>query len=380
MNAKVFKIFVFLLFISIYGFGQALPKLIYSPYWFKSGAYLRVDNSALSTSDTLWVKDGGIFKYRLASTLGGASTWTVSGNDQYSNVSGNVGIGTTMPNSKLQVSGYINFVPILNNTYIGKDIGMSNTTGKRNTALGRNAMYSVTTGSNNTAIGNKALYSNLTTNESVAIGDSALYSNLKAGMTAIGFRALGSNTNGTDNTALGRAALAANTIGSNNIAIGEYTLYMCTQASWNIAIGNTAMQLTNTDQGQQNIAIGHGAMLMSNAAQKSIAIGNASGYMNTAPYQNISIGHESAYNNTDQYRLFIEPSNADSANALIFGVFSQDANNSPRVTINGSLNIKPLINFPTHAVKGDWTYKIGAVHDSIYIYNGTTWVGLKQLN
>jgi hypothetical protein len=82
----VFKIFIFLLFISIYGFGQALPKLIYSPYWFKSGAYLRVDNSTLSTSDTLWVKDVGVFKYRLASALLSSkinkadSTGTAAGN------------------------------------------------------------------------------------------------------------------------------------------------------------------------------------------------------------------------------------------------------------------------------------------------------------
>lgn len=36
---------------------------------------------------------------------GGTSSWTVTGNDQYSNVSGNVGIGTSNPNAPLHVIG-----------------------------------------------------------------------------------------------------------------------------------------------------------------------------------------------------------------------------------------------------------------------------------
>ena len=36
---------------------------------------------------------------------GGTSSWTVTGNDQYSNVSGNVGIGTSTPSSKFSVEG-----------------------------------------------------------------------------------------------------------------------------------------------------------------------------------------------------------------------------------------------------------------------------------
>lgn len=42
-----------------------------------------------------------------AETAGGDSDWTISGNDMYSAVSGNVGIGTTEPDEKLHVVGSI---------------------------------------------------------------------------------------------------------------------------------------------------------------------------------------------------------------------------------------------------------------------------------
>ena len=37
----------------------------------------------------------------------GSDSWTVSGNDQYANTSGNVGIGTATPNEKLEVNGAV---------------------------------------------------------------------------------------------------------------------------------------------------------------------------------------------------------------------------------------------------------------------------------
>ena len=76
-----------------------------------SGGRARFDNGAdiystlflgqFSSSDCFIHTTGGSLS---CGTLPGTS-WTVSGNNQYSSVSGNVGIGTASPTEKLQVSG-----------------------------------------------------------------------------------------------------------------------------------------------------------------------------------------------------------------------------------------------------------------------------------
>src|SRR5712691_8951744 len=74
-----------------------------------------------------------------------------------------------------------------NNTFLGNDALLANTTGTFNTATGGYALAGNTTGAENTAVGNAALYN---------------------------------NTTAGDNTATGVYALYSNTIGSNNIALG----------------------------------------------------------------------------------------------------------------------------------------------------------------
>src|ERR1043166_3521953 len=78
--------------------------------------------------------------------------------------------------------------PSNDNTFLGEDALLSNTTGSRNTALGFQALESNTTGGFNTAVGNQALVN---------------------------------NTTGSFNTANGYFALANNITGSNNTARSE---------------------------------------------------------------------------------------------------------------------------------------------------------------
>jgi len=87
-----------------------------------------------------------------------------------------IGIGTTVPAFKLDVSGgsintdslyriggnAVLSVKGTSNTFAGVNSGLSNTTGNSNTALGFNSLYNNTAGNFNTATGVDALFSNTT--------------------------------------------------------------------------------------------------------------------------------------------------------------------------------------------------------------------------
>ena len=141
------------------------------------------------------------------------------------------------------------------NTALGDDALLNNTTGLRNTAIGLEALALNTTGSNNTATGSFALVSNTTGDLNTATGESALQDNTNGFVnTATGFAALFNNETGDDNTATGREALKDNTTGNENTAIGSLALLLSNGSS-NIALGFRAgLQLTT---GNANICIGN---------------------------------------------------------------------------------------------------------------------------
>jgi hypothetical protein len=101
-------------------------------------------------------------------------SWTVSGNDQYSNVSGNVGIGTNSPSERLDVNG---------NIRSRDDILADNNI----TATGNIGAASISTGGNLTAGGNLAttgtsfLNGNVTTNGDLIVNNSGAILQLKNG-------------------------------------------------------------------------------------------------------------------------------------------------------------------------------------------------------
>ena len=148
--------------------------------------------------------------------LGDASTDTLNvGNGGIvKDASGNVGIGTSSPTTKLTVAGAITITggfalrgsysagAINSNFAAGDGALTSNTTGYSNTASGLGTLQYNTTGYNNTASGQNALYTNTTGSYN----------------TASGWNALLSNTTGNYNTASGAGALNSNTTGSGNSA------------------------------------------------------------------------------------------------------------------------------------------------------------------
>ena len=254
--------------------------------------------------------------------------------------SGNVGIGTSTPSARLEVSGsdaIINSVNIglgggniSSNTRVGVNALRYNTTGTTNVAIGNNALLCnqcgrantaigfealcLNTTNNNTAIGYRALRNNTTGNNNTAIGLNALsnnttgYNNTAIGLsalrnnttgiynTAIGFYSLSNNTTGRDNTAIGNSALRYNTTGVNNTAIGLSALRNNTTGIYNTAIG--FYSLSNNTTGRDNTAIGYNALRYNTTGDNNTAIGNSALLNNTTGIYNTAIGFYSLRNNT----------------------------------------------------------------------------------
>jgi hypothetical protein len=176
------------------------------------------------------------------------------------------------------------------NVAIGYNALSSNVSGIVNVAIGPNALSSNTTGDDNTAIGNIALLENTTGSENTAIGSNALVSNRSTGNTAIGHAALDFNTTGGFNTAVGASALASNTIGRQNVAIGSPgVLSGNTTGDFNIAAGSLALAASTTGNG--NIAIGRNALSSNTTGSFNIALGVEAGGNLTTGDNNIDIGN-----------------------------------------------------------------------------------------
>ena len=151
------------------------------------------------------------------------------------------------------------------------------------TAIGWEALYSNTDGIDNTAGGFSALRNNTVGHSNTASGSRALYSNTTGSRnTAVGYNALYYNTGGSletfqssSNTAIGAFTLHYNTTGASNTAIGEGALRDNTTGSQNTAIGLYALSAENP-AGDCNTAIGSLAMQY-NAGHNNIAIGQEAG-------------------------------------------------------------------------------------------------------
>jgi hypothetical protein len=144
----------------------------------------------------------------------------------------------------------------LNNTALGSQALVNNTSGNFNTAAGSQALQNNTTGSDNTATGGAALQNNTT----------------GSGNTATGEGALAFDTTGSGNTATGAQALFFNTTGSNNIALGFYAGSAITTTSNNIEIGTLG---SAADNGA--IRIGGATFLHDSAVQTSFFVSGVRG-------------------------------------------------------------------------------------------------------
>ena len=166
-----------------------------------------------------------------------------------------------------------------------------------NTAIGRRALVSNTTGYANTASGYAALSSNTTGYSNTASGVNALYSNTTGyNNVAVGPTTLALNLSGNFNTAVGSNALNTNTRGTGNTAIGASSLYSNTFGDNNVAVGIQA--LNKNTIGNQNIAIGQNCLYENTTGIQNTSIGAGALQSNTIGSYNTSVGYYALFNNS----------------------------------------------------------------------------------
>lgn len=295
-----------------------------------------------AVADSVLTIDGGQVKKIATSSLSDAD-WTINGVDQYSAVSGNVGIGTTTPADKLEVDGNIRLTdntsayrigaddvlriqdtgclftgveagPVSTgnyNTYVGWRAGRVNTSGQSNTFVGANAGLSNIDGAFNTFIG-----------QGVGQANSNGWSN-----TFIGYLSGAANISGMCNVFTGQASGNANTIGVRN----TFTGYMAGRV--NISGDNNTFTGFyagfNNNSGSRNTATGNYAGYTNSTGNNNVFIGGDAGYLNTGS-NGVFIGYQSGYNEVNSNRLYID--NSNTATPLIYGEFDSDL-----LRVNGDL-------------------------------------------
>jgi hypothetical protein len=303
----------------------------------------------------------------IGATSVGDNDWTVAGDDMYSTVSGNVGIGTASPLVKLDVGGDINtdsdykmsgatvlstsgtdnvFVGVgagtnntgsygtfvgyntgynnegYRNTFVGENAGRSNTTGNGNTFLGRHAGFTNTTSGANTFVGSSAGFLNSAGHSNTFVGYLAGNSNTTGfSNTFVGLQAGHFNNTGYSNTLVGRDAGHANTTGFSNTFLGYYAGNSNTTGGRNTFVGSDA-GFSNTT-GSSNTFLGDVAGYSNTAGFSNTFLGHRAGFSNTTGNTNVFIGYEAGYNETGSNKLFIS-NGRDDTDVLIYGDFSTD--------------------------------------------------------
>jgi len=273
---------------------------------------LRIADGTQSAGRILAAASNGTASWVEPTTIN-TGDWTVSGNNIYSAVAGNVGIGITNPGQQLEITQslkmpattssstgvvYKGDVPFIHDYKGAAALGF-------NTFIGQGAGNFISGGSgnwegcNNTGSGYFALH-----------GISSGYAN-----TATGAFALQSNTTGVENTAVGLQAMTTNTSGGKNTAIGYMAMMQNTSGHQNTAIGFNANY--NNQTGSYNTIIGY-------EAGKGGAAHSKSG--------NVFIGYQAGYSETGSNKLYIDNSNTTAP--LIGGDFSTN-----EVAVNGKLGV-----------------------------------------
>ena len=202
------------------------------------------------------------------SAIGNGSNTVTLGNDSITN---------TYLKGNVTMTGRLVLNDALNNTFIGGQSGVSNTTGSYNVASGFNTLYYNTEGNGNIALGFSSLQDNTTGNYNIALGYQSLLENTTGGYNvALGILSL-RESNGSFNIALGFKSgrfiadgTTANETGSNSIFIGQDTRANADGEANQIVIGDSAV-----GNGSNTVTLGNDSIVKT-ILKGSVGIGTDS--------------------------------------------------------------------------------------------------------
>jgi hypothetical protein len=273
-----------------------------------------------SNTDGNWNTANGA--YSLYENIHGVNNTATGGNALYNNLTGvnNVANGYSALNNNTvgnynTASGTYSLYATTgnNNTGNGYEALFENSTGNNNTASGFESLWSNTTGYSNVAIGTGAMFNSPNAHNFVAVGDSALFNQSAVGYfgefyypgysTALGSKALYSNTSGQYNSATGFQSLYFNTTGNNNTANGTYALHANVYGGDLVAVGAYALYNNGTGasqsyEGTSNTALGSSGLYSNTTGYNNTASGFQALYSNTTGYNNAAYGTQALQTNT----------------------------------------------------------------------------------
>ena len=317
-----------------------------------SGIYAQ-DNANLFWDDTtnflnvsnVNVASGGYYKYNSVAMVAAQTAL----NNYFFGPGGNLTM-TGIQNTSIGENAFLNNTTGSNNTAIGFDSLRYNTTGTWNVAIGLRAMQGspgLSTGSFNMALGTEALKSNLAGANNVAIGTKALTLNQSGeSNVGIGTEALQNLVNGYYSVAIGERALFTSSDGDYNVAIGLYAQYFATTADQNTSIGAYSSRYNVTGTGNAVIGYKAGEGVSTNSYSNNSIVGFQSGQALTTGSNNILLGYQAGDNLTSGGTNIIIGYNTDapsatSANVLALGnlLFGNGLDGTGTIVSAGNLAI-----------------------------------------
>jgi hypothetical protein len=238
-----------------------------------------------------------------------------------------------------------------------------------NAFFGFEAGLSVPNNSTSTAIGYQALRTAATGSQNTAIGFRALnVANGAIQNVAVGMNAMVANTTGSQNTGVGYGVMSANLDGLRNVAVGMNALNANTTGDDNVSIGYQSL-LSNVG-GNFNVGIGSQA-LQNTTGGSNVAIGVGSGAFNTSGTNNTFLGSgaNATVNNLTNATAIGANANVSQSNTLILG-------NGANVGIGTSTPARRLhvVDPSTLGMVIEGTNTIGTILDLLTLGNGATGV------